>query len=76
MVEKELIKKGRKIMDKTTYKNKLLSILHEDVFFELLDFWQRVEEKNMIIRFLCQKSPMFFIKFFIRYLTLLTMIHA
>ena len=46
MVEKELIKKGRKIMDKTTYKNKLLSILHEDVFFELLDFWQRVEEKK------------------------------
>lgn len=46
MVEKELIKKGRKIMDKTTYKNKLLSILQEDVFFELLDFWQRVEEKK------------------------------
>ena len=33
-------------MNKVIYRKKLLSVLHEDVYSELMDFWREVEEKE------------------------------
>lgn len=52
-------------MDKIIYKKKLLNIFHEDIFYELLDFWKTVEESRYDFKIFVSKKCYVLYKVFI-----------
>ncbi|XCP84041.1 hypothetical protein ABXS75_13285 [Roseburia hominis] len=43
-------------MDKTSYRNKLVSVLRDDVFCELMNFWKKVEESQYDFKIFVSKK--------------------